>query len=74
MRTQHLLLMSSIALSISAFAAEPKSAANPPSKAGGEAISNSGSRSVTANDDWMRSRPARKNRVHYTFPPSAKRM
>jgi hypothetical protein len=74
MRSQHLLLMSSIALSISAFAAEPKSAAAPAGKAAGEAISSSETRSVTANDDWIRDRPARKNRVHYTFPPSAKRM
>jgi hypothetical protein len=73
MRTQYLLLMSSIALSNAAFAVDPKSAVDPPSKAVGEAISNSETRSVTANDDWKRGRPARKNRVYYTFPPSAKR-
>jgi hypothetical protein len=56
------------------FAAEPKSAAPPPGKAAGEAISSGETRSVNANDDWMRGRPARKNRVYYTFPPSPKRM
>jgi hypothetical protein len=74
MRAQYFLLLSSIALSSPALAAEPKSAANA-NRPEGAAISRAdAARSASANDDWMRSRPARKNRVYYTFPPSAKRM
>ena len=75
MRTQHLLLLSSIALSGQAMAAEPKSAANTNIKPGGEASSRAdAARSAAASDGLIQPRAARKNRVHYTFPPAAKRL
>jgi len=75
MRTQHLLLLSSIALSGQAMTAEPKSAANTTIKPRSEASSRAdAARSAAASEELIQPRPARKNRVHYTFPPPAKRM
>jgi len=73
MRTQHFLLLGSIALSSPALAAESKSTTHANIKPEGGATAGA-ARSTAANDDWMRGRPACKNRVYYTFPPSAKRM
>jgi hypothetical protein len=75
MRTQHLLLLSSIVLSGPMLAAEPKPPANADGKPGAEAISGAAAaRSTGANDEMMQDRPPRKDRVRYTFPPSAKHM
>lgn len=74
MRTQHILLLS-IALSIPAMAAEPKSPSNAIGKSGDQATSRAdAAKSTATNDEVTPIRPARKNRVRYTFPPSAKRM
>jgi hypothetical protein len=75
MRTQHLLLLSSIALSSPALAAEPKSTANPNAKRGVESISRADAPvSTAAGDEMIQNHPPRKNRIRYTIPPSAKRM
>jgi len=75
MRTQHLLLLSSIVLSGPVLPAEPKPAANANGKPETEAISKAdAARSTGANDEMTQDRPSRKARVRYTFPPSAKRM
>jgi hypothetical protein len=75
MRTQHLLLLSSIVLSSPVLAADPKPAANADGKPGAEAISRAdAARSTGANDEMMQDRPSRKDRVPYTFSPAAKRM
>jgi hypothetical protein len=75
MRTQHLLLLVSFALSGPAFAAEPKPAAGANTKPGVE----SGSRadvdaSPAAGSNVAQNATSRKNRVRYTIPPSSKRM
>lgn len=75
MRAQYFLLLSSIALSHPALSAETKSATNAAGKTDTATTSRTDvARRASADDDWMRSRPARKNRVYYSFPPSAKRM
>ena len=74
MRMQHLLLLSSIALSSPAMAAEPKQAATVKGKPGTEATSRSDLASSAASDEAMPIRPTRKNRVRYSFPPSTRRM
>jgi hypothetical protein len=68
MRTQHLLLLSSIVLSGPVLAAEPKPTADVNGKSGADAAKSTG-----ANDEMMQERTSRKDRVRYTFPPSAKR-
>jgi hypothetical protein len=75
MRTQHFLLLGSIALSSPALAAEPKPTANATGKPAAEAISGAdAAKSTAASDEMIQNHPARKNRVRHTFPPSAKRM
>lgn len=75
MRTQHFLLLSSIALSSLALAAEPKPSANANGKPPAEAISGADAAgSTAASDETIQNHPPRKNRVRHTFPPSAKRM
>lgn len=75
MRTQHLLLLSSIALSNPALAAEPKQTADANGKPGVEANSRADAATSTgAGGETIQNHPARKNRVRQTFPPSAKRM
>jgi len=74
MRAQYFLLLSGIAFSHPALSAELKST-NATGKTEAAATSRTdAARRASADDDWMRSRPARKNRVYYSFPPSAKRM
>ena len=75
MRTQHFLLLSSIALCNLAIAAEPKPARNANDKPQTEAIPRSdAARRDAASDDMIQALPAPKNRVRYTFPPATKRM
>lgn len=74
MRTQHLLLLSTIALSSQALAAEPKPAAQANGKPGVEGPSKPDAARNAAASDELQILPTRKNRVRYTFPPSAKRM
>ena len=75
MRTQHLLLLSSIALSNPALAAEPKQTADVNGKPGVEANSRADAATSTGgSDETIQNHPARKNRVRQTFPPSPKRM
>ena len=75
MRTPYLLLLSSIALSSPALAAEPKPTARANGKPEAEALSRAdASRSAATNNAMMQIRPTRKNRVRYTFAPPAKRM
>lgn len=71
MRTQLVVLLS-IALSIPALAAKPKS----PGKSSDQTTSRTDTaRSAVANDEVVPVRPAKKKtRVHHTFPPAAKRM
>ena len=73
MRTQHLLLLSSIALSTPGLAAESRPAAD--AKAAGEAISRAdAARNAQADDETTKIAPARKNRVRQTYPPAAKHL
>jgi hypothetical protein len=73
MRIQHLLLLSSIAVAAPGLAGEPKPIAKgKPAVAGGAKSEAPGN--AIAGDKPTPVRPAQKNRVHYTFPPSAKRM
>jgi hypothetical protein len=75
MRTQHLLLWSSIALSSPALAAESRSAADVDAKPPGEAVSRTdAARKAQADDETMKNAPARKNRVRQTYPPAAKHL
>jgi len=75
MRTQHFLLLSSIALCNVAYAAEPKPARNTNDKPQAESIprTDAGRRDATG-DDLIQAQPAPKNRIRYTFPPATKRM
>ena len=73
MRTQHFLLLSSIALSGAAVAVEPKPGTNAPGKPGAEAVSGTGKATKAASGQEKEPvRPARKNRVRQTFPPASK--
>lgn len=75
MQTQHLLLLSSIALSSPALAAEVKPTANANGKTGVEVISKAAAAGSTAtNDEIDQIRKARKNRVRQIFPPASKRL
>ena len=75
LRTQHLLLLSSIALSTPVLAAEPKPTANANGRPGIDANSRADELTGTeAGDEKIQNHPARKNRVRYTFPPPAKRI
>lgn len=72
MQTQHLLLLSSIAL-CPALAAEPTANAN--RKTGAEVISKApAAGSIVTSDEIVQIRKTRKNRVRQTFPPSSKRL
>ncbi len=73
MRIQHLLLLSSIAVACPGVAAEQKATANGKTQVEGSAKSEAAGNAITS-DKPTPVRPAQKNRVHYTFPPSAKRM
>jgi len=73
MRIQHLLLLSSIAVACPGVAAEPKPTANGKPPVAGSSKSEAPGNAI-AGDKPAPVRPAQKNRVHYTFPPSAKRM
>jgi len=75
MRTQHLLLLSSLALSGPALGAEPKPAANASREPGTDTISKTDAAGNTAaGDETTPARRARKDRIRYTFPPAPKRM
>ena len=74
MRTQHFLLLSSIALCNLAIAAEPKSARNANDKPQAEANSRTNAAKRDASDDMIQAQPAPKHRIRYTFPPATKRM
>jgi hypothetical protein len=74
MRTQHLLLLSTIALSSQALAAEPKPTTPANGKPGMEGISKTDAARTAGVSEELQMLPARKNRVRQTFPPSAKRM
>jgi hypothetical protein len=72
MRTQHLLLLTGIALSGAALAAEPKSGTTP-GKPGSEAVPGTGTATTAASSQENPPvRPVRKNRVRQTFPPASK--
>ena len=73
MRMQHLLLLSSIVVSSGGLAAESKQAAQDNGKPDGLSRSDT-ARNTALSDELTQLRPARKNRVHYSFPPSTKRM
>ncbi len=70
MRTQHFLLLSSIALCNLAIAAEPKPARNANDKPPAEV----NSRTDAASDDMIQAQPAPKHGIRYTYPPATKRM
>jgi hypothetical protein len=74
MRTQHLLLLSSIALSTPVLAAESRSAADANAQPPGGAVSKPNARSAQADQEAMKVAPARKNRVRQTYPPPAKQL
>ena len=75
MQTQHLLLLSSLALSNAAPAEEPKPGANTNGKpAVVEAARADAAKGTAASDELIPIHPAPKNRVRQTFAPSAKRM
>jgi hypothetical protein len=75
MRTQHFLLLSSIALCNLTVAAEPKAARNGNDKPPAEANSRTdAARRDAASDDMIQAQPAPKHRVRYTFPPATRRM
>lgn len=73
MRMQHLLLLSTIVVSSEVLAAESKQAAQDSGKPDGISRSEP-ARNTALSDELTQLRPARKNRVHYSFPPSTKRM
>jgi hypothetical protein len=73
MRIQHLLLLSSIAVAAPGLAGEPKPTANGKPQGAGSAKTEAPGNAI-AGDKPAPARPAQKDRVHYTFPPSAKRM
>ena len=73
MRTQHLLLLSSIALTTQTLAAETKQPANSSGKPGPEAVAKAAAgKGAASADDSMQTRATPKNRVRYTFPPASK--
>jgi hypothetical protein len=75
MRTQHFLLLSSIALCNPAIAAEPKPDRNANDKPQAETIPRTdAAKRDSASDDMIHAQPAPKNRIRYTFPPATKRM
>ena len=74
MRTQHLLLLSTIALSSQALAAEPKPTDQANGKPGTEGPSRPDAARKAPVGEELQILPARKDRVRQTFPPSAKRM
>ena len=72
MRIQHLLLLSTIAVAGPVLAAEPKPDGS--GKTGTKGSSKSEPTGHTAaGENRIPNRSAQKDRVHYTFPPSAKR-
>jgi hypothetical protein len=74
MKTEYVLLLS-IALAIPALAGETKSTGNAGAKSSDPVASKADiAQSNLANPEAIPNRPPRKNRVHQTFPPPAKRM
>jgi hypothetical protein len=75
MRPHHLLLLSSIALSTPALAAEQKQTADTHDKPRIESKSRTDpAKNSGAGEETIQNHASRKNRVHHTFPPPAKRM
>ena len=76
MRMNHFLLLAPLAAAMPALAAEPIATATPPrdeKPAARTEARNDPASSLMASDQ-LQSRPAARNRVRYTFPPSTRRM
>jgi len=74
MRTQHFLLLGSIALCNPAIAAEPKPDRNGNDKPAEAMPRTDAAKRDAAGDDMIQAQPTPKNRIRYTFPPATKRM
>ncbi|HEX4986342.1 MAG TPA: hypothetical protein VFV71_09790 [Burkholderiales bacterium] len=74
MRMEHVLLVGSMILTVPTLAADPRPASRDDSRPDtGTSPRASAGTNLMASEE-LRARPARRNRVRYTFPPPARRM
>lgn len=75
MRMHHFLLLGPLATAMPAVAADPAAAATPQDeKPSARTEARNDPASSLMASDQLQNRPAARNRVRYTFPPSTRRM